>query len=240
MVAIVCYSHSDYLDILQVQCSYLRKLQCPLYLCLNMSLGLSPFTSVLQYDDTLRYSKRLLQSIKQIEDDYILFIHDMDIVIDIDESIMDKIVDTMKEHGIDRVDLRNKGGPLDIPLEETAGLAKTVSMSWRYNVGPSLWKMSALRSILEQFDKCYRTIEDEETQEFCKQMSFYHIEHPVGIDTAFFRVCPWFVYIHITSVGKLIPEKNNGMCPYLQDIYSSILQTFALKRPMKQALYGFL
>lgn len=199
-----------------------------------------PFTTILKYDDTLRYSKRLLQCLESISEEYIFFFHDTDIMIEIDMDILEKITDIMKEYTIDRVDIRNEARPATILFDHESGLVEYKSLKWRYNVGPSIWKVSTLRTIMQRFDKCYRTIEDEETQAFCAQFKFYHVTHPRTIESAYFRLSPWVVYIHMTSVGKLIPAKENGMCHGLKNVYDDILSRFSFDRPMKQHLYGLL
>jgi hypothetical protein len=161
----------------------------------------------------------------------------MDIMVDVDVSILERIVQVMKDRGIDRVDVKQESGPPTISLDGHAGLVEYKSLQWRYNVNPSIWKVSALRTILQRFDKCYRTIEDDETQSFSSQFSFYRITHPNVVQSAYFQLSPWVVYIHITSRGKLIPIEANGMCDELKKIYKDILQSFPPGRPMKQHLY---
>ncbi len=231
MIPLVCFSHSDYGDILRVQCDYLEPYRFPKYLCFNKNIEIHPFEKVLAYDDSKKYSKRLEQSLSQIEDEYILLFHDMDIVISMDEVKISKLVESMKQRGIDRIDLKNHDGE--------PGIVPYRTLHYQYNVNPSIWKRSSLLDVASRFDKCYRTIEDLDVQEYCMKFSICRLAHPKPIQSAFFQVTPWFLYMHITSVGKLIPEDNNAMCEDLKKVYSDILRTYTFTRPMKRALYGY-
>lgn len=231
MIPLVCFSHSDYTDILRVQCDYLESYKFPKYLCFNQDIELQPLEKVLVYDDNKKYSKRLEQSLSQIEDEYILLFHDMDIVVSMDEAKILEFVETMKERGIDRIDLKIHDGQPDlVPFKST---------HYQFNVNPSIWKRTSLLEVVSTFDKCYRTIEDLDVQEYCMKFSICRLAHPKPIQSAFFQVTPWFLYMHITSAGKLIPEDNNAMCEDLKKVYSDILRTYSFSRPMKRALYGY-
>jgi hypothetical protein len=190
-----------------------------------------PFDKVLIYDDGKNYSKRLEQSLSQIEEEYILLFHDMDIVVSMDEEKLTELVQRMKERNIDRIDLKIHDGQPD--------LAAYKSLHYQFNVNPSIWKRSSLLDIVAKFDKCYRTIEDLDVQEYCMKFSICRLCHPKPIQSAFFQVTPWFLYMHITSAGKLIPAEENAMCDELKKVYSDILKTYSFDRPMKRALYGY-
>jgi hypothetical protein len=240
MIPIVCYSHSDYYDVLQVQSYYLQRYKNPKYLCYNKDVNIVPFQKVLVYDDTLNYSKRLEQCLSQINDEYIILTQDMDILISMDESMIANMVNEMKKHSIDRIDLKVQSGSPTIPLQPLCGLLKYNTPDHRFNVNPSIWKLTSILNIVRNFDKCYRTIECDEVEDFCRNYKIYRIAHYTPKRSAFFDVSPWYVYLHITSAGKLIPSTHeNQMCEELHNVYLNILKTFLIQRPMKHFLYGY-
>ena len=240
MLPLVCYSHTDYSDVLAVQCDALRGLVCPLYLCFNTPDGPAPFQRTLVYDETLQYSKRLEQSLRQIDEPYICLFQDMDILVHVDLSTLAEVVDAMMTNGVDRVDLKCAGGDVQIQVREDIGLIRnTDPRGYVYNVNPSIWRREALLELLAAFDRTYRTIEGDDVQAFCTRFRVCQLILPDSVATAYFRVAPWFVYLHITSAGKLIPETENGLCPDLQATYTRILETYSFHRGMKTRLYGY-
>jgi len=241
MIPIVCYSHSDYLDILNVQQTFLQQYTNPKYLCYNKNFETELFDKVLVYDDKLKYSKKLEQCLLQIQNEpFILFVHDMNIFVNMDTSILEKMVQIMKYQNIDRFDLRNNEKIPTILVEGENGLVELPrTEDYRYDVCPSIWKLESLLNILHKFDKCYRTIECKEVDMFVNDYKIYQIASKQTIQSAYFLLSRWFVYIHMTSCGKLIPKHNNGMCEELNTVYSNILNSFPFSRGMKNALYGY-
>lgn len=240
MLPIVCYSHTDYADVLAVQRDALRSVDCPLFLCFNTSETPDPFHRTLVYDDRLQYSKRLEQALRQISDPYICLVQDMDILVHVDHATLTDVVAAMTVHGIDRVDLKCAEGTPQIHVREDLGLIRnTDPRGYVYNVNPSLWRREALLELLATFDRCYRTIEGDDVQAFCTRFRIYQLSLPTSVASAYFRVAPWFVYLHITSAGKLIPVTENGLCPDLQVTYMRILETYSFRRGMKTRLYGY-
>lgn len=240
MIPLVCYSHTDYLDVLDVQRNALTCFDCPRYLCLNVPVCPAPFQRTLVYDETKKYSKRLEESLRQLTEPYILLFQDMDIILDVDCSTISEVAAFMESHGIDRVDLKVVDGSPQLHVREGLGLIRNTDVNgYIYNVNPSIWKRESLLDMLSKFDRCYRTIEGLDVQEYCLRFSVYCLHVSYSLQSAYFRVARWFVYLHITSAGKLIPRTENGLCPEIQSTYLQILESFQFKRGMKSQLYGY-
>jgi hypothetical protein len=98
------YSHSDYADITQIQLEHILKFIKPTLL-FNKKNDL--YDTIL-YDDSFQYAERVLSSIKDIKEEYIFFIHDIDVVLNMDLSYLNELVDIMKKNNIDRIDLKHQ------------------------------------------------------------------------------------------------------------------------------------
>jgi hypothetical protein len=235
IIPIVCYSHSDYFDILNVQNTFLKSYDVPKIFMLNKPVA---DAKVVLYDETKNYSKRVLECLEQIEDEYILFLHDMDIVLRYSPIECAELVKLMRNQAIDRVDLQYSlnGDETNMIPFRNVFLAK--NSSYVYNVNPSIWKRSAFMDIMKKFDYSYRDIEKNEVQSYMSKFNVYRlwsIKPP--IHTGYYPVTDWFVFLHITHQGKLLPKTDNRLEPWLQVIYTGILNSFSFKRQIRTSLY---
>ena len=110
-ISICIYSHTSYLKILKIQTDYIKKYNYKLILIINKNeLDLediySIYDEVIFYDDLLPYSYRLISCLSKIYDDYLVLIHDIDIVLNIDINIIDNFIMFMYTNCIDRIDLK--------------------------------------------------------------------------------------------------------------------------------------
>jgi hypothetical protein len=143
----------------------------------------------------------------------------------------------MKSNSIDRIDLQY------FPIDVTAN-PKKIKMSVKefnfeivkheninsfiYNVNPSIWRLSVLMDIMKKFkSKNYRTIEDLETQLYCKKFEIYKLYHTEYISCGYFKCLPFFQFLHITHGGGLLPKNinSNGLTENLQLQYEKIFNT---------------
>ena len=234
MIPIVCFSHSSYDDVLRVQLDFLQRIECVKYLCYDKDT-IIPGVTVIVYDESAPYSKRLAQCLPHIPHDFFLFLHDTDIVTSADMVALTALT----QYSLDRIDLRTTENQHQSVFVNDELSLERVTTGYIYNVGPSIWKRSFMIELMNTFNKCYRTIEENDVQEYCKCRDMYILHSKTSIPTAFFTVSNLFVYIHITSVGKLIPREGNMLCNELQEIYNAILAKYVFHRGMKKALYGF-
>jgi len=245
---LVCYSHSEYYDILQVQSDFLHSIPYEKVLLSDKPSEL-PFTKTILYDDTLKFTKKVYTTVSQIQDEYILFCHDNDIILHINTIDIENMLTIMKQQNIDRIDLKHYsadtngiilGKTYDInPNTSVCVYDKSSRYVFTYNVQPSLWKRSALLDIMSKFDCTYRHIEFI-VQDYCretKNMAFLSTKTP--IPNGYMALTPSYLYLHITFNGHLMPVnpsngwiKSNGMNIQILDIYKSILSKYSFNRLM--------
>ena len=241
MVHYVVYTHTDFLDICQIQTQYLKQESKSLIINsnnLNLNDLYNQYTDVIFYDDSKEYSSRL-QNLNNIKDkyDYILLIHDIDIVIKKDNNILYKILELMKSKEIDKVDLQYDCNPpytvnwyeecIDINTSEILKtkeeviddnkiyLSHRLHGEYLYNVNPSIWKLDKLLEILNQFPNLgYRQIESnhlllQKMKTDFKIYQLYSLQKNV-VKTGYYTSLYFFQFLHITHGGRLIPRDKNG------------------------------
>jgi len=226
------YSHTDYIDILRVHADNLKYEDS--ILLINKSEHndiFDRFSKVIFYDDNQSYTKKLVQCVSQIDDEYFILIHDMDILMEIDEVKMCEIKTYVIENNIDRLylhhfphhllsndidgnivemdkftSIRNPSEYGDVLYKVTKLGITTNRSSSGYGVNPSICKKSSMIDIWEKFpDKTYRNIEEYDVGSYCiDNYNFYFISSKTPVDTGFYMVNKFFKYIHITHYGQLL------------------------------------
>ena len=261
MIPYIVYSHSEFLDALLTQTYYLKSYDNKILLINKSDEDLtdlySNYEQVVFYDDKLPYASRLL-SLSELNLDYALFIHDIDVVINRDDSIIEHLLEKMMELGMDRVDLQYQnirrthnttGELIDIELKPTGNTTLQMPFWWEnsedlrfyltkqddvnhyiYNVNPSIWKISTFMEVMSEFkNETYRSIEGPLTQEFCKRYSIYKLYGP-HILCGGMGCLPFFQFIHITHGGKLLPLVGHNLDESLVDTYKFMIKKFSLDK----------
>jgi len=210
---ILVYSHSDYNDILEIQNDQINKfLECDLIY--NKEITNTKFKNIYIYDDSKPYGNRLYETIKKIKEDYLLFIHDNDIILQINEDYINNILRLMKIKNIDKVDLkhqnlifRNQTFIGDNILSQTS----FPNDLFVYNVNPAIWKTEKFLKCLENYkNETYRTIEHSSIQKFCSEniTSFItHSEKPIKM--SYYDCYSEFKFLHISHHGEFLPKDFN-------------------------------
>jgi hypothetical protein len=236
----VFYTHTDYADIMDVQIGMTKHIKNK-YLLVNANNEekYKDFEKVIIYNDELPYSQRLLTLLNQIDDEFILFMHDNDIFIEADDMILNKCIELMKLSNLDRVDFQI-GGPMFkehhtlIEIDECKKyyLSRNTNPNcYIYNVNPSIWRVSILKNILNTFSMHgYRDIENPEVQKYCVDNDFkiYKLMGDSSMYSTPFTILPFFQFIHITHKGKLLPIDDNRLDSKLKIDYANIVNTFKL------------
>lgn len=233
MLTYVCYSHSDYEDILLVQDTFLQGYDVKKILLTNRQPTIPiHFDRVLLYHEIENYSDRLVECFSQIEDEYVLFAHDMDIPIQFNPARLEELVTMMRDRKIDSVGLQylKYYDPDDTHPFHDVTLVKNLADNYRYNVNPTIWKVDVLRKIMMASSKSYRTIECEDTQKLTHQYQMYKLHCAQKVSAGYFHTTPLFIFLHITHHGELLPTTNNNLTEWLAVIYSMILSSFTLRR----------
>jgi len=177
-VTFLFYSHSDYSDIWNIICEQ-TNIYIPAYkriIAINSNSTKIPdgFDTVLTYDDSLNYSDKVVSLLNHITTEYVVFIHDNDLIMSFSESIFIELMAIVKEHNIDRCmfgilgknNATIKGNGFSIV---DAKNTYTPHFIYPYDVGPSIWKTNSLKNAMAIVPNCsYREIEGSEIQKYCK------------------------------------------------------------------------
>ncbi len=265
MINYVIYGHTDYLDVLKIQTDYMSVYNNVTLFINNNNLDLgdlySKYTKVIFYDDSKQYSYRLLDCLNQINEKYLVFIHDIDIVLNIDEQTILSFHNFMETNNVDRIDLKqshnlnvldvievDKNNSVDswkkIKKEEINDAIYLVKQEdpndFIYNVNPSIWKRESLLELVNAFPhKTYRTIEDMDVQNYCKRFDVYKLYSKNSIECGYFICLEIFKFLHISHSGKLLrltdsftTELNQSYRPISEE-YIDIVNKYNLKSSSK-------
>jgi hypothetical protein len=260
MVNYVIYGHTDYLDVLNIQSDYVNNITKKILFINKNSLDINyiydKYDCVIYYDDSKTYPQRLSECLKQIDDGYILFCHDIDILLTVNQKIINNIFEFLKYHNFDRVDLKytpSQESSLVYQCSQNKNfkewyVTKTISdcddlflikqtnpSNYIYNVNPSIWKKSSLLEIMDNFPyKNYRTIEDLDVQVFSTKYTIFKIHTKHKIECGHFECINDFVFFHITHSGSFVPLNSEYSTIYgqsylpIKNEYESIVKKYNL------------
>lgn len=232
---IVIYTHSDYFDILPVQLHYFYKyfpVDSSVFLFTNKNIHCI-YKNIL-YNDTLPYASRILECIRKIQTNnrHILIIHENDALIRFDKLFMNNLIEKMKEYAIDSLELKQGGSNIDLKIEVNDMIYLSYKGKWcdyKYSVQPTIWYKPSLINLLSKFhDKTYRTIECDDVHKYIRDnLKAYSIYDTESLQTIWYRVSKYFVFLHLTSRLLLLPcSKNNGLEPFIQKEHEYIYNNF--------------
>jgi len=262
MINYIIYSHTSYLDVLNIQSDHIEKYEnTTLFINTNNDDNITQiydkFKRVIFYNDSQPYAKRLIECIEQIDDKYFLLIHDIDILLSVDEEIILKLYNFMETKCVDRVDLKQapnlntneviKFGhdtPNDkmiptLPSEIIDGLyliKQEIPEDYIYNVNPSIWYRESFLTLLNIFpNKTYRDIEGMDVQRFSTNLLIYKLFTLKPIKCGYFECLDIFKFLHISHSGKLLLLNEKYETEYGQsyvdvsDEYINIINKYNLK-----------
>lgn len=245
-IPIIYYSHTEYLDILKIQVDHISKDDNKILFINKNELKLEnlykKFDRVIFYNDNLPYAERLL-ALKDLDYEYVLFIHDIDIILEKDDKILDGLTNLAKSKNLDRIDLQynyegtNRGyHEIEIDLgdeNKNFSLIRQVEApTYIYNVNPSIWKLSTLLNIMERFSYCtYRTIELEDVQNYCINNNYkiYKLHSEKILKCGYFTCLEFFKFLHITHGGKLLSTLHFSLDEVIKEKYTKIVEKYLLK-----------
>jgi hypothetical protein len=174
---LVIFSNTDYFylwPIIEENIIKLNQLN-PIFVCnktdLKKPIG---FIKYIEYDDKLCYSERWTKNIlSNIYEEYILIVHDVNIIVNCDDKYIYKIIQIMIEQYIDRCSLNVFNG-IDIIenygvklCELNTAVGNTITP---YDVCPAIWRTKSFKKLFENFpNETYRNSElNKNLQTFCK------------------------------------------------------------------------
>jgi len=221
----IVYSHSDFSDVLEVQNDYFKDIKEEKILLIDKideSKNYN-FDKIFFYDDYLNYTKRIYMCLENFNTDkYILFIHDIDILIEKSDEDIKNLLDIMKQNNIDRLDLKyinyQKFWNNDcynnlktnfpekvIYYNNDIEIMKNESTCYFiYNVNPAIHVYEKFRNIMREFDYSYRDVELKIQQFALENINTYVLYSKKKIGCRHFHLTDIIKYLHITYFGKLV------------------------------------
>ena len=179
-ISFLFYTHNDYGDLWDVLKDTTSKLIPNNYrrlVAVNANSSTQPvgFDNILTYDDSLEYSDKVLSLINQITTEYVVFIHDNDLMMSFSDKIFVELLSTIKTHTIDRcmfgVIGRNNGS-IQSTYFNLVNTNSTESSHFAipYDVSPSIWRTQAFKEAMAVIpNTSYRDIEQSAIQMYCKE-----------------------------------------------------------------------
>jgi hypothetical protein len=218
----VIYSHSDNSDIWAHLSESISKISNKYKKYIAVEAGshcdLSEFTKVIEYDDSDMYDKKLHTIFSHVDTQYVVLIHDNDLIVNFDNDLFDRLLQSCMENKIDRCmfGVVAKDVPIKVSLGEDHTIGKINNISTPhfytpYDVGPSIWRVDAYKAALATAPNThYRDIELSAVKQYCiSNLNMYaFLSHPVEksyyvIGRPFYHK---FQFLHIFVRRQLLEE----------------------------------
>lgn len=175
-MSLIIFSNSEYSFIWPIIEESISKLNLKkVFVCdINELEKPKGFDKYITYDMNNCYAKRwTIDIIPNIDTNYILVVHDVQIIVNMDEEFILKNLQLMSEHSIDRCSLNVFNG-VNIIENYNIKLCDLNSSQGNtmvpYDVCPAIWNKNSLNILFEKFpNETYRTSElNESLQNFCR------------------------------------------------------------------------
>jgi len=174
------------------------------------------FDKYIKYDQKKNFARRLLQIIPEINMDYIVFVPDIDIIINLNVITLTNYVKMMEESNIDRIHLSVFDGFEKIYKNKyslcnlNSGMKQRPNHYIPYDAGPAIWNKNKFLALLNKYpNETYDSLEQNPlVQNYCKsnlrcfgiQLTLYskvkyHYGRTYSSDLDF---------LHITVKGKFL------------------------------------
>lgn len=232
----VIYSHTDFLDMLQIASDYSESIDNKILL-INENNILpddikNNFKEIIFYDDTLPYTTKISKILDKINSKYIIFTHEVDIILNVDKKIINQLIDYMELDNIDRIDLQPNAGNtkgIYVKISPDVEVSKWLKYeninnpynqlthtdyylglhsdprSYIFNVNPSIWKKSTLLELFTTFNgRTYRNIEYDDVQDYCTKYKIYNLYSRHVLHCGYLKCLPFYKYLHITHYQRLL------------------------------------
>lgn len=250
----IVYTHSEYLDVLKISADLLHDNNNKILLTDSSELSKQTdykafgFNKVFFYNDHLPYAEKLTRIFTELDFDYVLFTHEIDIILSRDENILNKLVEWMRHKEIDRIELQisnaggNTGDYIEIshetPVQDWCEIKYTdlkptkqylhehsIPGTYRYNVNPSIWNFKSFKKLLYNLNyKTYRQIESPETEEFCKDYKIYSLHVQFPLQCGYFKCAPLYKFFHITHWREFVKYNDNHTTRYGQSYQDAAIE----------------
>ena len=263
MINYIVYSNSSYLDVLEIQTDHIKdRGNITLFIDDNnkdLEYIYEKYNDVIFYNDSDPYAERLYKCLNQYKYDYFLLIHDIDIVLEVNTSKLESILNYMIKHKLDRVDLKHgdmvrSSSIIDINNDDlnmwavnennhTDGLymvKQEIPSNYIYNVNPSFWFKPTLIDITGRFkDKTYRNIEGDDVQWYSTNFNIYRLHTTNYKKCGYYNCTGEFIFLHISHNGKFLSLNETKTTVYgqsyedISSVYIDIVNKYDLKKSEK-------
>jgi hypothetical protein len=224
---LVIYSHSEYIEILNISTKFLKSYKNKILLIDNNFKNdeyLNYYNNIIYYDNKEPYGSRLLK-LNVIKDDIILFMHETDVLIEYDVNILNNLKQYIINNKVDKIELQHCAWPpAKIPLKQTYNTKnKEIYFNelcniykidnpnfFVYNVNPTLWRKESFLNIMNNFKHYnYREMESNPVQIYtASNFNCFSLKCDKYVKCAHFTCPLFFQFIHITHYGKFAQLKN--------------------------------
>lgn len=216
--SILIYTNSAYSYLWPIIRDYCNKYFCNLKVYIGTNKQILNFARELIYDEKDNYTKRLLTLFEQIDEKYLLFIHDVDILINLNLNILPEYLECIEMNNIDRLSLgvfnQNNNEIIKHKNIQICNIGNINSKNFitPYDVAPSIWNLKSLTTFFKNFSTSNYDLEfNPNAQNYFKQfMKSYGIQKNENINLVYHRgfvYCEDFNFLHITIKGKALPLK---------------------------------
>ena len=158
-LAFICYSHSEYSDVWDMFFGQLKKYipKAKIYFFINkLTKDVGENIKVIEYDDTIDYSNKVLECLEQIEEPLCVY-HQEDMVLydTPDFNKLSELCNFISEYKIDYIKLLKGGHLIDIkldnmPIENLYWIPhNTNGISLSYTNQPTIWKVNKLKEVFK-------------------------------------------------------------------------------------------
>jgi hypothetical protein len=233
-VPLVVYTHTDNLDCLNIATDYLKEFDDKILIINNTDINLDQYKleyrQIIFYEDQMQYGQKLFNTLKQINSDYILFSHEIDILLDKDIKTLNALIEYARFKNIDRINLQPSGhnGPLytkvlknehpslwedtetfnteDLYLSEQKGIT-----TYRYNVNPTIVNLKSFIDMVGNFQNTsYRDMEDLPVQQYCEALKVYNLYKNKTEECGYFKCVSEYKFFHITHHRAFVRYDENS------------------------------
>jgi hypothetical protein len=196
--------------------THLKKLN----VCVNDNLGFNfnDNITLLKYNQSDSYPVRLISLLEQINSDYVLLLHDVDIILNFDTKKIEDYLTVVKENKIDRLSLGVYNGSEKIEKDDIVicKLHKHMSRNFftPFDYSPSIYNKKKLIDFYSNFkNETYRGLElNENAQNYIsKNFNTFGIQKNPKIDLIYHRGFVFtkdFNFLHITVQGKFLNRES--------------------------------
>ena len=238
-LTLITYTHSDYMDIwpLVIDAITTSNIKCRRIFATNdaeiAKKHISGYDKIIEYTDTFTYPQKIIEVLSSVETSYILFIHDIDIIVNMDTVQLCKLVELVVTNSIDRCSLGafNKQNNVlvngDISITNIGRPNISPQYCTPYDVAPSIWKVSTMIEAMTHVKECsYREIEESQIQQFLCNKKIFGLS--VNNNARIYQIgrpyCTFFTFLHILLRGQWMHSR------YYMDLEQPFLQMIRINK----------